>query len=126
MSEAINNWKTAVCDTRDRHEDWSNIADEQEPEAVTAYITALECLCAAYERARSTAPQGKPLVWGKVGWAYWTAEGASGEYAVIQQEFGCTVNGPGVSDTGFDEAEAKSMADKANAKEVASWLDLER
>lgn len=73
---------------------------------------------------RAPQPKVKPLVWSKVGCAYWTAEGASGEYEVIQQEAGCTVEGPGICDIRCDEANAKSMADKANAAEVASWLDL--
>lgn len=49
---SVNDWKTAVCDTREAYEHSEDIAFDPEREATTNYIAALEGLCAFYERER--------------------------------------------------------------------------
>jgi hypothetical protein len=49
MGDNINRCKLAVCDSRDAYGHWGDIALDQESEATSAHIAALESLCAAYE-----------------------------------------------------------------------------
>jgi hypothetical protein len=46
---SINDWKTAVCDTREAYEYHCGISFSQESDASTNLIAALEGLCSAYD-----------------------------------------------------------------------------
>jgi hypothetical protein len=46
---SINDWKTAVCDTREAYEYHCDISFSQESDASTNLIAALEGLCSAYD-----------------------------------------------------------------------------
>ena len=49
---SVNDWKAAVCDTREAYEHHCDISFSQESDASTDLIAALEGLCAAYETER--------------------------------------------------------------------------
>ena len=46
---SINVWKKVVCEAAKAYDYFEDIALDQTDTRITDYITALECLCTAYE-----------------------------------------------------------------------------
>lgn len=73
MSENVNRWKLAVCETGDGYSDAMELLPLEPTEDINTHVGALHMLCSAYETERTSIPdlireRVKPLVWVEDGW----------------------------------------------------------